>query len=221
MTTDSYAIPPWTRDISPDVLDENGRMRVLPAEFWARTTLPERVRFGLQHGVYSFPTTELVARLKEIIGGRSAIEIGAGNGVLAEALDIPATDSMQQERPRYRKRYALTQQPPIQYGPNVIELDAKRAVRRFKPQVVIACWVTQKRDPREPWREGNPAGVVEEEIIAACESYVFVGNERTHKDKRIWDLPHEIEFPDWQYSRTMFRNCRNFIAIWPGGQQEG
>lgn len=98
----SYALDARTRDISADVLDGSGRLRILPAAYWATTTPPERGLFCVRHGVYCLVTEELVAYLREAIAGRSAIEIGAGNGVLAEALGIPATDNFMQTWPQYR-----------------------------------------------------------------------------------------------------------------------
>src|SRR5271170_675184 len=56
-------------------------------------------------GRYGLPTIELVEYLKELIGGRSAIEIGAGNGDLGRHLGIPMTDSRLQEDPVIRERY--------------------------------------------------------------------------------------------------------------------
>jgi hypothetical protein len=217
--SDAFSIPPGTRDISAEVLDERGRMRVLPAAFWAATAPAERMLFGYTHGIYSFPTVELVDRLRELIDGRSAIEIGAGHGVLAEALDIPATDSRQQEKEPYRSRIIAEGQPPVRYGDNVSELHAIRAIRRHRPKVVIGCWVTHKYRRDRHWAGGNAAGVVEEEVIANCQAYIFVGNERVHRHKSIWSLPHEIEYPDYVYSRAM-NGTRDFIAVWPGSRMK-
>lgn len=217
---DRSLIPSTTRDISAEALDDQGRVRVLPAAFWAATRPQERALFGHLHGVYNFPTVELVDYLRTLIAGRSAIEIGAGNGVLAEALGITATDSRQQEKPRWRKVYAAEGQPTVRYGSNVVEVDAARAVRRYRPEVVIACWVTHKYDPARPWAGGNEAGVVEEDIIAGCAEYIFVGNQKVHKDKSIWSLPHEIEFPSFVYSRSM-TGTPNFVATWQGGRAAG
>jgi hypothetical protein len=211
--------PDEIRDIAPDVLDpETGRMRVLPASYWAGTTLEERALFGHRHGIYSFPTVELVERLTELIAGRTAIEIGAGHGVLAEALGIRATDSRQQEQAMYRAELALmgTGQPPVRYGPKVIEAHASRAVRRYRPQVVIGCWVTHKYDPARHAAGGNEVGVDEVDILRNCENYIVVGNEKVHAGKTIWARRHRIEYPDFVYSRAV-NGTREFIAIWPGG----
>jgi hypothetical protein len=197
-------------------LDGDGRLRVAPAAFWAETTSDERAVFGHRHAAYVLPTMELVQRLHELIDGRKAIEIGAGNGVLAEALEIPATDSRQQERPKYRKILADLGQPPVRYGKNIIHLDARRAIQRYKPEVVIASWVTHRYDRNRHWAGGNEVGVVEEDILNHAE-YIFIGNEHAHHGKVIWDYPHEIEYPDYVYSRATPSRAlghRDFIATW-------
>lgn len=203
------------RDIAPDVLGPDGRLKILPAAYWAATTWQERAAFGTLHGIYSFPTVELVEYLRGVIGDRSAIEIGAGNGVLAEALGIPATDSFQQRIPKYREYYERLGQVIVPYGPNVIEMHASRAVRRLKPDVVIGCWVTHKFDPRYPAASGNEVGVDESDVLDHCRSYVFVGNERIHAAKPLWRFPHErFQFP-FVFSRAHVDSA-DFVAVWRG-----
>lgn len=204
-----------TRDLRPDVLDENGRIRILPASFWAATTVHERAAFGARTGHYSFPTTELVARLQVSTAGRVAIEVGAGNGVLAEALGIPATDNFQQRMPRYHLYYASIEQAIVPYGENVIDMDASHAVRYFKPDVVIGCWVTHKFDPKQPQREGNEIGLDEADILRHCAEYIFVGNELVHQHKPIWDCPHKRLYPPYVFSRA-FNGSRDFLAVFKG-----
>ena len=205
------------RDLSDEALDPKGRLRVLPAAFWAKTTPEERGAFGVRNGLYSFPTVELVHRLREIIAGRSAIEVGAGHGVLAEALGIVATDSHQQTDPKYRALYEAMQQPVVPYGPNVEKLDAKTAIRKHKPQVVIGCWVTHRYDPRRPAAGGNEAGFDEEWILDHCETYVVVGNTKVHEGKAIWSRVHVIEHPSYVVSRAL-NGSPDFIAVWKGAR---
>lgn len=210
--------PSRIRDLAPEVLDGDGRIRVLPAAYWAGTTMEERALFGHRHGIYSFPTVELVDHLRSVIGDRTAIEIGAGHGVLAEALGITATDSFQQTKPPWRQHYERLGQPTVPYGPQVIDCDAARAVRRFRPQVVIGCWITWKYSRARPDAGGNVAGVDEENLLQHCETYVSIGNEQVHKAKKIWDRPHQIDFPPFVYSRAG-NGSREFIATWPGRRQ--
>jgi hypothetical protein len=212
---DAFAIDLRTRDISSEVLDEDGRLRILPAAYWATTTVAERGLLGHRHALYGFPTVELVEHLREIIGDRKAIEIGAGSGVLAEALGIVATDNHQQEVPKYRALITAAGQPVIRYGSNVVNLDAIRAVRRYRPDVVVGCWVTHKYDPHRAWAGGNEVGIDEEEVLASCQSYVLIGNERVHQHKKIWAHEHTIEYPPFVYSRAL-NGTRDFIATWPG-----
>lgn len=211
--TRSVLDPSKIRDISPDVLDDNGRMRVLPAAFWEQTTVEERALFGGRNGLYLFPTTELVDHLRELIGDRKAIEIGAGNGVMAEALGIIATDSHQQAKEPTRSAYAFNGQVTVPYGPNVIDCPASRAVRRYKPEVVIGAWVTPKFDPKDPERGGNVEGIDEIDVWSNCRQYVMIGIETQHWRSRLWDKPHTIEYPSWLYSRAT-SSGRQFIATW-------
>lgn len=217
MNTATVLDPDNIRDIAPEALDAQGRLRLLPASYWATTTREERALFGHRNGLYSFPTVELVEHLRALIAGRSAIEIGAGHGVLAEALGIPATDSMQQAKPKYAAIYALTAQPTVPYGPNVVEMHASRAVRHYKPEVVIGCWVTHKYNPQLHDLGGNEAGIDEFDVLDRCAAYVLIGNEIAHAKKPLWAAAHSIQYPSFVYSRS-FNGSRDFIAVWKGGR---
>lgn len=206
-----------TRDVAPDVIDSRGLPRILPTAYWDTTTLQERAWVGMRHGIYSFPTVELVEHLREVIGDRSAIEIGAGNGVLAEALEIPATDSRHQEGAATRDYYRLLGAATVPYGPNIVEMHASRAVRRYKPDVVIACWATHKYDVARHWAGGNEIGVDEEDILRNCREYVFVGNDRVHMDKKIWGRSKVLERPPFVYSRGVHE--LDFLAVWRGSKK--
>lgn len=207
-----------TRDLTPQAINPAGRLKVLPTAFWTGTTADERFAFGIRHGLYSYPTVELVERLTQIIGGRSAIEIGAGHGQLAHALGITATDSKEQEAPGIKAAYALQGQRTVKYGPSVVKMDGNTAVRHYQPQVVVACWVSQDATAEE-WKAGfgKGNGVDEADVIANCETYVFVGNEEVHAKKRIWGLPHTIVYPGYVVSRAK-NGSRDFLAVWTGGR---
>lgn len=197
------------RDLRPLVLDADGRMRVLPQSFWDSTTTPERLVLGHHAAAYLFPTIELVEYLQHLIGDRTAIEIGSGNGVLAEAVGIRATDTREQETAQMQLYFRAIAQVPITYGHNVAKVEANRAVKVYRPQVVIASWVTQDFNPRT--ESGKPGGVREGAIIDHCEEYVLIGHENVHAGKDIWSRPHEIEYPPFVVSRGR-DGGRNFIA---------
>jgi hypothetical protein len=205
------------RDISPEILDADGHPRVVSAKVYRDTTQEERSRLCVEHGLYGLPTTELVDYLRTLIAGRSAIEIGAGNGVLAKALGIRATDSRMQEDPKIAALYDAVRQPVVRYGDQVERLDAVQAIRKYKPQVVVACWVTHKYDAKRHAAGGNQFGVAEEKILAACENYIFVGNVQVHAGKSIWSRPHDLEFPPFVFSRA-FNGSPDFVANWRGAR---
>lgn len=202
-----------TRDLSPEVLDDAGRLKILPAEYWAGTTINERAVFGVSHGIYCFPTTELVEHLGNTINGRTAIEIGAGCGVLADALGITGTDSYQQLKPKYRKVYEQAKQAIVPYGPNVLRMDAREAISRYHPEVVIGAWVTHKYNPAQHWDGGNEDGVDEMHILRNVKTYVAIGNQKVHRGKAIWSQLHLIMHPPWVYSKAM-NGTPDFVARW-------
>jgi hypothetical protein len=211
----AFSIDSTTRDISPLVFDDNGEFQILPASFWHETTLPERALLAVKHGMYLLPTLELIDHLKSVIAGRRAIEIGAGNGILAKALGIHATDNHMQSRPKYKAHYEALGQAPVRYGRDVEELEAHEAIQRYKPEVVVAAWVTHRYDLARHEAGGNEIGVDEDQVVDRA-SYLFVGNKTVHANKRIWARPHTIEQHDWLYSRAM-NGSPNFIAYWQGG----
>lgn len=178
------------RDISELVIECSGRPRVLPASAFTGITPAERMLCCVRHGLYGLPTTELADFLREEIGKDSAIEVGAGNGVLASTLGIPATDNRQQEAPGIRSYYESIQQPTVVYGENVEKLDAGAAIAKYRPSVVVACWITHRFDISRPDQGGSASGIDEEAVVGACDKYVLIGNERVHSGKPIWRLPH-------------------------------
>lgn len=207
-------VGPEVRDITGEVMDELGQMQVLPASYWAGTTVEERAKFGHLNGIYGFPTVELVEYLTARIAGRKAIEIGAGHGGLARALKIRATDSWVQDEPGRALLYQLTKQPRVTYGRNVLKIDANTAVRRFTPDVVIGSWISPRWSDEH--QNGNADGVDELDLLDFCSKYILIGNEHVHSTSRLWTaVPWTIEYPDWLYSRA-HNGTRDFIATFTG-----
>lgn len=188
---DTYlADPASIRDISPLLLDTHGRLRVVPAIILAETTAQERLLFGVRQGLYSFPTEELCDFLRNRINGKVAIEVGAGHGTLAKALNIPATDSRVQEEAAVIAHYQQIGQTTVPYGEHVEKPGAMSAVQKYKPNVVIGCWVTHVFDERRPDAGGNMFGIDEAKLIDSCDEYIVVGNEQVHAHKPIWAIQH-------------------------------
>lgn len=210
-----FVIPDGTKDISGEILDTQGRLRVLPAGFYAHTTRAERGLACVNNGLYGLPTLELAEWLTKRIAGRRAIEIGAGNGSLAAHLGIHATDSFMQDAPNIRNLYAAMRQPRVRYGANVEAIEALDAVTKYKPQVVIGSWITHRYNRAEHHRGGNMYGPDAAAILKLIEEYILIGNEVTHRFNPLWDIPHEVIYPEWLYSRSV-NGARDFIAVWKG-----
>jgi hypothetical protein len=193
------------------LLDSNGFCRVLPAD---EVNAINRDSFRLwcgQNAVYLYPTQELVEYLTDFIAGRNVIEVGAGNGHLGNALGIPMTDSGMQMRPEIIAQYQAMGQA-CTCPPAVVDIiDAVDAVAKYKPQVVVASWLTHKWEPG--MSTGNMFGPDEREIIAMVDNYVHIGNDTTHWEKPVWDLPHNKAYHPWIVSRAIAPE-QDHIAIW-------
>jgi len=198
------------------LLDEKGRLRPVAAASLAAVKLDDLQYWCHIHAVYGLPTFELVGWLKDRIGGRSAIEIGAGNGCLGRALGIPATDSWLQATPEMRALYALQGQAVITYGEDVEKLEALEAVAKYKPKVVIGQWVTEWIDPNLPPPPGGGSvyGIKEPELLAQVETYILVGNSTVHGQKSlIRQRPPEMLRASWVWSRSQHPSM-NCILVW-------
>lgn len=171
----------------PALFDATGTLLPQPAAFWGSKTLGQRVLFGHETGIYSFPTHEGVAFIKEAIAGREArtIEIAAGIGAWAKALGIRATDSYLQRRPDIAAKYREMRQTPAPYGKHVEKLDAIKSVRKYRPQIVVASWATQKFRADRFCMRGNADGVDELRLLELVDEYIFIGNTGQHGDKMI------------------------------------
>ena len=200
-----------TENIRKVVMDEKD-MRMLPASVWQ--SFPwEEVRMLLHElGVYVVPTEELIDFLDKLIGDKSAIEICAGNGFIGRELGIPVTDSYQQQDDMATKMYYQTfGQPTIRYPKDVIKLEANKAVDRFRPHTVLACYATHK------WRydtmSGNDKGVDFNRMIRRIHRLILVGNTEVHKDNPLMAFPHEEIILPGLITRSA-RPDTNRVFIW-------
>ena len=193
----------------PDLLDAEGRLKLLPAAAYDAISRNAVRLWCHNFARYGLPTIELVNWLKARIAGHTAIEIGSGAGDLAFHLGIPATDNRMQEWPMIKFNYTMTGQPVIQYPDFVQELDALTAVAQYQPDVVIASWVTQWIDPDLPPPEtgGNVWGIKEDEILATGCTYILIGNQKVHGDKKIMAAPHE------EFVLPFLRSRANYPAL--------
>ena len=109
--------------------------RLLWPLLWQRKRLMPLVQ---PRGIYCFYSRELISRLAAMIGARSCLEIGAGDGTLTRFLNeqgvqITATDN-----------HGWTQ--AVKYPKWVIKLDGREALATYAPEVVICSWPPAQND---------------------------------------------------------------------------
>lgn len=199
-------------DISNELLLPNGKLKLLSSEKYREYKWTDFRHFCHQHARYGIPTVELVDYIKNIIGHRSAIEIGSGHGDLGYHLNIPMTDSKQQEMPEIKASYAAMGQPTIKYPDDVEKLEALEAVYKYKPKVVVASWITPY-SKHETTFGSNPFGIREDKILSLVETLVIVGNIDIHWDKPIRKQEHITHHAPWIVSRAKNPE-KNCIFIW-------
>ena len=107
--------------------------------FWPLVT-QKRLLMPLvqQRGMYAFYSRELILALDQMIDGRKALEIAAGDGCLSRFLnqagcEVHATDD-----------HSWTQN--IRYPEAVERLDAESALAQHKPEVVLCSYPPPKND---------------------------------------------------------------------------
>lgn len=200
-----------------DFLDDRGQLKVVPLSRYGRWTQAQLGLWAQQRAFYFLPTVEAVELLQRLLPEKleRAMEIGAGNGALGRALGIRATDSLQQLRPDVAESYRLMQQPTVRYGDDVEGLSALEAIERYRPEVVVAAWVSHRMDESNIAGGGNPDGVDEWALLSApsVRRYVFVGHETVHRNKPILKVRHETIAAGCLLSRSV-QPGRNVVWVW-------
>lgn len=197
------------------LLDDKGLLKVMPSSFYREIPQADLAYWCHNNAVYGLPTHELVWLIQKEIAGKKAIEIGAGNGCLGRALGIPITDSCIQASERYKDIYDAAGQPTIKYPKDIIKMTAEEALDHYKPEVVVASWVTQKW--RKGQKDGFQHGVNEEALLRRVEKYIFFGNHEIHRHKIIGKYPltaYTEENQCYFFSRSMHTSA-NVLYIWP------
>lgn len=200
-----------TQDISSELLMPNGQLKLLSYREYEKYSSDNLRYFCWLNARCGIPTVELVDYLKSIINGRTAIEIGSGHGDLGRYLNIPLTDSRMQEEPEIKSFYYRIGHPTIKYPEDVEKLEALEAVKKYKPQVVIASWVCPY-SPHDTTYGSSPRGIEEDKLLELVDTYIMIGNLVTHGDKPIRKLKHQEINEKFIISRaTNPENNRIFI----------
>jgi len=169
--------------------------------------------FMHEQGIYTFPTTELIEQLRLLIKPSKTIEIGSGIGSIGRALNIPTTDSREQEQPQIIEHFKILKQVPITYPDDIERLEASEAIEKYKPECVLGCYITHAYDIVTGTGKHN--AVSEYDILRKGIRYINVGNKITHKHKPLLMITHlELNFgSDIMFNRAVDQS-QNYIKIW-------
>ncbi len=184
----------WDRDCErrlPTTRALDRALQALPAgSLWRRC---ETAPAG---PLYFLPTREWIAALGAECArlGRRVLEVGAGDGFVSRCLraarpglEVIATDSGAWERAPARMTAREASSPlgrrvrGLKLGSDVLRLDAVAAVRRFRPDVVLAIWL--------------PPGPLLSRLVAApCRYVIEVGAAGgvTAAGQWDWRFSHEL-----------------------------
>lgn len=188
-------------------------MRCLPAETLKSIPGTDLLAWCLRRARYGLPTIELVELLSSLINGRKAIEICAGCGDLGRRLGIVMTDSDSQQEHTGGIRLNLGA-PPTILPPEVERLEALDAVKKHRPEVVLAVYASQKYKSGDD-KKGIGSylhGVDEEALIQQVGCYIWIGNDNIFQGKRILTTSHmEIRFSGLV---TRGDSKKNVIRVW-------
>lgn len=202
-----------------DILLKDGELQVLSAADLLKIEFLDLKLWCHKNGIYGIPTKELIEVIKPHLVENKSIEVGGGCGVFGRALDIPSTDSMIQSMPEMRAYYAALGQPVVDYGKNVIGLEASDAINKYEPDVVFGSWVTQYVSPDLPPPEGGGSvyGLREAEFIPNIKKYIVYGNDLIHGQKNIFkDKRFKVEriYNDDFFSRATYpkSNCLYIVT---------
>lgn len=202
-----------------DILLKDGELQVLSAADLQKIEYVDLKLWCHKNGIYGLPSKELIDIIKSHLVENKSIEVGGGCGVFGRALGIPSTDSMIQSNPAMRAYYTALGQPIVDYGKNVIGLEASDAIAKYEPEVVFGSWVTQYADPYQPAPEGGGSvyGLRESEFLNKIKKYIVYGNAAIHGQKEIFkDKNFKVErvYNDAFFSRATYpkSNCLYIIT---------
>lgn len=213
MTTQSISLTPKviaeSASLKGSMFADDGALRLLPLSFYRSFSDHALKLVCIEMALYVVPTVELVEILQGLIGGRSAIEICSGNNCLHRHLGITGTDACNQSQ--YAALYAIMGQPITSPPSDVVAAEADEAVERYRPDVVIGAFSTQRISERDPVGSGSATGVDHLGILKKVRTLILVGNSGVHEKNFVLSQKHEVIKSDGIITRASDQGKN---AIW-------
>jgi hypothetical protein len=149
--------------------------------FWPLVWQKKRLMPLVQpKGIFCFYSRSLINALATMIAGRSCLEIGAGDGTLArflkeQGVQLTATDNHGWEK-------------SVVYPEWVFKLDAREALAKYAPEVVICSWPPAQNDfERDVF---NTSSVQLYIVIGSRYQFAF-GNWKEYTRQSVFDLEED------------------------------
>ncbi|AWB44718.1 SAM-dependent methyltransferase [Paenibacillus sp. CAA11] len=147
--------------------------------FW-RLIINKRVLLPLvnQKGIYCFYSKELIKELSVLIGEKSCVEIGAGDGTLTaflnkqQLLECRATDD-------YSWKHYIT------YPDFVEKADSKTALNKYQPKAVICSWPVPKNTYE---RHVFQSDSVDLYIVIGTKNATYTGDFETYYNQQCFSM---------------------------------
>ncbi|MEN6586965.1 MAG: hypothetical protein ABFE02_13075 [Sulfuricella sp.] len=136
-------------------------------------------------GIYCFYSRELIGALAGMIGGKSCLEIAAGDGTLTRFLKdrgvrLSATDN-----------HGWTN--AVTYPEWVVKLDAREALATYAPEVVICSWPPAQNDFE---RQVFTTPSVQLYIVIGSRHEVAFGNWKDYRQQSAFDFEEDKKLGD-------------------------
>lgn len=131
-------------------------------------------------GIYCFYSRQLISKLTAVIDKRSCLEIAAGDGTLTRFLadsgvQITATDD-------------YSWQHEVKYTASVEKIDARGALRKYAPEVVICSWPPAGNSfEQQVFRTRSV-----QQYIVICSRHRFAaGNWNAYQEQSLFDYKED------------------------------
>lgn len=182
--------PIYSEKLHNEVFDGDNLI-IRPYSYYKQFRPNEILELMIAKKMYVLPTDELCDFLDELVGDKSAIEIGAGMGYLGRELDIKMTDSYSKNNPEVIKQSYYDD--TMNYPSDVECIEGISAIKKYRPHTVLSSFLVSEKLID---KKGTTFGVNTKEILKLCKRYIHIGNLDLHCNDPILEKLHsEIESP--------------------------
>jgi hypothetical protein len=176
----------WDSIISQRIFFTKSGQRKIPSkllsQWWWRSVRDKaNVLMHLQSlGIYCVYSRELCSGLARRMRGRKCLEVGAGDGTLSLALESLGIDVRPTDDHSWNGK--------IQYPTWVENLDARSALRKYSPEIVICSWPPPNNNFE---REIFSTASVSQYFVLASKHQFAVGDWQAYTNSKNWTMTED------------------------------